>query len=96
MKSLAAILCLSVLLVGVTEMFALPTAWPEEPVNTDPQGLAIEGYDTVTYFTHGKPLKGSKEFTYQWMGAQWRFASTEHLNLFKSNPEKYAPQYGGY
>jgi YHS domain-containing protein len=30
------------------------------------------------------------------MGAEWRFASAEHLDLFKSNPEKYAPQYGGY
>jgi len=96
MKSSAAILCLGVLLVAVRGVLALPTAWAEEPINTDPQGLAIKGYDPVAYFTQGKPLKGSEEFTYQWMGAQWRFASAEHLDLFKSNPEKYAPQYGGY
>jgi YHS domain-containing protein len=48
------------------------------------------------YFTQGKALKGTERFTYQWMGAEWRFASAEHLDMFRSNPEKYAPQYGGY
>jgi YHS domain-containing protein len=96
MKSLATILCLGVLLVAAIGMLALPTARAEEPINTDPQGLAIKGYDPVAYFTQGKPLKGSEEFTYQWMGVEWRFASAEHLDLFKSNPEEYAPQYGGY
>jgi hypothetical protein len=30
------------------------------------------------------------------MGAKWKFASQAHLDQFKANPEKYAPQYGGY
>jgi len=96
MKSLAKSLYLGVLLVAVIGVFILLTAWAKEPINTDPQGLAIKGYDPVAYFTQAKPLKGSEEFTYQWMGAEWRFASAEHLDLFRSNPEKYAPQYGGY
>jgi YHS domain-containing protein len=96
MRSLAAVLCLGVLLVAVIGMLALPTAWAKEPINTDTQGLAIKGYDPVAYFNQGKSLKGSEELTYQWMGGEWRFASAEHLDLFKSNPEKYAPQYGGY
>lgn len=58
--------------------------------------LMIDGYDPVTYFTEGKPVKGLKEFEYQWMEATWRFASKENLELFKKEPEKYAPQYGGY
>jgi YHS domain-containing protein len=90
------ILCLGVLLIAVIGMVDLPTAWAVEPVNTDTQGLAIEGYDPVAYFDQGKPLKGTEKFTYQWMGAEWRFASAGHLDLFQSNPEKYAPQYGGY
>lgn len=59
-------------------------------------GIAIRGYDTVAYFTVGQPLEGKDEFSTQWSGATWKFASQEHLDLFMSSPEKYAPQYGGY
>lgn len=57
---------------------------------------AISGYDTVAYFTQNKAVKGSSNFKYSYKGATWYFSSNEHLNLFKSAPEKYAPQYGGY
>ncbi len=57
---------------------------------------AIRGYDTVAYFTESKAVKGSKEFTTNWNNADWYFSSKENLVLFKQNPEKYAPQYGGY
>jgi YHS domain-containing protein len=57
---------------------------------------AILGYDTVAYFTDGKPVKGSDSFTTSYMGAKWKFASQAHLDQFKAMPEKYAPQYGGY
>ncbi|BBM89483.1 hypothetical protein COTS27_01183 [Spirochaetota bacterium] len=56
----------------------------------------ISGYDTVAYFTQGTPTKGSKEHSYVWKDATWLFSSSEHLELFKADPEKYAPQYGGY
>ena len=58
--------------------------------------LTIKGYDPVAYFTQGKAVAGKKEFEYKWQDAKWRFANKDHLNLFTSNPEKYAPQYGGY
>jgi len=57
---------------------------------------AIGGYDPVAYFTDGKPVKGTEKFMHSWNGAQWKFSSQEHLDLFKKSPEKYAPQYGGY
>jgi len=57
---------------------------------------AIRGYDTVAYFTEGKPVKGSDEFTTEYNQATWLFSSQENLDLFVANPEKYAPQYGGY
>jgi len=59
-------------------------------------GLAVDGYDPVAYFTDGKPVEGSKEFTLDWNGATWRFASAAHRDEFRQAPEKYAPQYGGY
>lgn len=74
------------------------------PVNTlkrglisdTPTGVAINGYDTVAYFTDKKPVKGSDAHTTRWNGATWKFASKEHLDLFKASPDQYAPQYGGY
>lgn len=59
-------------------------------------GVAINGYDTVAYFTDGKPVKGGDAFVHEWNGAKWKFASQQHLDLFKAEPDKYAPQYGGY
>jgi len=41
-------------------------------------------------------LKGSEEFTYEWLGTPWHFASKKHQEMFMSEPVKYAPQYGGY
>lgn len=68
-----------------------------DPIRTTLFGnLAVEGYDTVAYFIDNKATKGKKDFQFEWHGANWRFSSEEHLNLFKQMPEKYAPQYGGY
>jgi len=57
---------------------------------------AIKGYDTVAYFTEGKPVEGKSDFSTDYNEATWLFASQQHLDLFLANPEKYAPQYGGY
>ncbi len=57
---------------------------------------AIKGYDPVAYFTQNKPVKGAADITFEWNGATWHFASAENRDLFKGNPEKYAPQYGGW
>lgn len=74
-----------------------PQAFALDKINTTFWGnLAIEGYDPVAYFTKNKAVEGKKQHELEWMGATWRFSSAEHLALFKENPEKYAPQYGGY
>ena len=70
--------------------------WAKKPINTNWMGLAVKGYDTVAYFTEGKPVKGKKEFEYKWQDAKWRFSTARHLDMFKADPEKYAPKYGGY
>ncbi|MBT9311485.1 YHS domain-containing (seleno)protein [Leptothoe kymatousa] len=59
-------------------------------------GVAILGADPVAYFTVGEYTPGSGEFTYEWEGALWQFASAENRDLFAANPEDYAPQYGGF
>lgn len=65
-------------------------------VNTNTNGFAIHGYDTVAYFTIGKYIEGKKNLAYEWMGAKWLFTNKEHKELFIENPDKYAPRYGGY
>ena len=73
------------------------SAFADDSVNTGYfGGVAIMGYDPVAYFTDGKAVKGSEEYSYDWLGAPWHFASKEHQEMFMSEPAKYSPQYGGY
>jgi YHS domain-containing protein len=58
--------------------------------------LAVGGYDAVAYFEDGAPVKGQKEFAFQYEDATWLFSSADNLEQFKEDPEAYAPQYGGY
>jgi len=66
-----------------------------DPVYTH-GGLAIRGYDPVAYHQESQPVKGSLQFSYQWMGATWLFASADNRDRFQAEPERYAPKYGGY
>ena len=71
---------------------------PPAPVNAvnTVKGIALKGYDPVAYFATGRPTPGTDEFTEPWKGATYRFASADNRELFKADPEKYLPQYGGY
>ena len=64
-------------------------------VRTNRKGLALKGYDPVAYFTIGEPTKGKEDLSYEWSGAEWRFATEEHREMFTVDPAKYAPQFGG-
>ena len=68
----------------------------DHAVNIDQTGLAIDGYDPVTYFTTGKPMKGDFQITAEHDGATYRFVSEQNRDRFRQNPSRYAPQYGGY
>ena len=65
-------------------------------VNANDNDIAIKGYDTVSYFTELSPVKGSNKFTSAYNGAIYQFSTAENRDLFKADPSKYAPQYGGY
>lgn len=69
---------------------------PVLPLNRTSDGLAIKGYDPVAYVTEGMAVPGLAENEFVWKGAVWRFATSEHKALFKLDPERYAPRYGGY
>lgn len=78
-------------------LYTLPAFALDDAVSTGFfNDIAIDGYDTVAYFTQGKAVSGEKKFQFLWRDANWRFSSQENLDLFKQNPVKYAAQYGGY
>ncbi|MEP4892470.1 MAG: YHS domain-containing (seleno)protein [Aliiglaciecola sp.] len=87
---------LKALIFTVATLF-FTTANASDPIETGFfNNHAIYGYDTVAYFTQNKAVKGNKQITYDWRGAQWHFSTEEHKAMFVANPEKFAPQYGGY
>jgi hypothetical protein len=57
--------------------------------------VAIQGYDVVSYFTEGKPVKGSADISVPYDDAKWQFANTSHKDMFAADPDRYMPQYGG-
>ena len=86
------------MMIAAVGMFAAApgtAATPALPVSAE-SGVAIRGYDPVAFFTLGKPQEGSAEHNFVYEGATWRFASAENLARFKSDPARYAPQFGGY
>lgn len=78
-------------LIFTTQVYA------EAPIYTGFfSNVAVSGYDTVAYFTEGKPVEGRSEYSTSYQDAEWRFSSKENLEMFIAAPDKYAPQYGGY
>jgi YHS domain-containing protein len=78
---------------AATETDALPTVALK--IYAD-DGIALGGTDPVAYFEQGQPVEGTADFEIEWAGVTWRFANAEHRDRFLSNPEQYAPQYGGF
>src|SRR5690348_15868702 len=68
---------------------------PIAPVNSE-HGLAIKGYDPVSYFTTGKPTQGLARFSISYKGITYHIASAEHRHRFVEMLQKFLPQYGGY
>ena len=63
---------------------------------TNENGVILGGYDAVSYFTENAAVEGSAEFTAVHNNAIYYFSSSDNRDLFNANPEKYAPQYGGF
>ena len=93
-KAISKVVISAFLIAGLT-ISALASE-QQKPLNVGQDGVAIKGYDTVAYFTENRPLKGSSEFAHSWRNAKWYFASDEHRDLFAADPERYAPQFGGF
>jgi len=76
--------------------FAVSSLRADPKPNVDGQGVGIQGYDPVAFFTDGKPVSGSEQFQGSYHGVTYHFASAEHQAMFEKDPAKYEPQFGGY
>src|ERR1051325_2946286 len=89
MKKLAIISALLVVLVTAA-------AAQKRLINTDKNGLALQGYDPVAYFSENRPVRGNAQFQSSYNGGTYYFASATNKATFDSNPKKYEPQFGGF
>ncbi len=64
--------------------------------NTEKNGLAIQGYDPVAYFESNKAIEGKSSINFLVDGITYYFSTPQNKELFRANPSKYEPQYGGW
>ena len=80
------------LLVGIP----IGSVFGFRPISVSKENVALNGYDTVAYFKEDRAVPGSAIYRIMWKGAYWHFSTKTNMRLFENNPEKYAPEYGGY
>ncbi len=95
-RTILGLVSVGVIVVAVAGFFGFSSEANIPAYNVDDASVAIHGYDTVAYFTEGQPTKGRSEFEHVWEDARWHFASANNRDLFATNPDRYAPKFGGY
>jgi YHS domain-containing protein len=83
-------------ILSVLSLFVYANLFAQQDEIYVKDNAAIGGYDVVSYFKDGRPVKGSSEFSVMYKGTNWIFSNKANADLFKATPEKYEPQYGGY
>ena len=95
MMRLLCLFLLGSMVVSATD--ALPLARAEHwYFNATDEGLALNGYDVVAYFTEGEAKPGDTAISAEYGGLTYRFADEAHRDAFRAAPEQYLPQYGGF
>ena len=87
---------LPVMLIVTFIVMWTSTGMAFDEVNKTFFGVAIKGYDTVAYHIENRAVKGKSKFSHKWNDAKWYFVNADNRDLFAADPERYAPQYGGY
>ncbi|KMO39992.1 hypothetical protein VQ02_09130 [Methylobacterium variabile] len=91
---------------GLLSLLAAATARPargETPLGVpalyaaDPlTGLALRGFDPVSYRLGPEPRAGLAAHEFVWSGLVWRFSGAANRAAFTRSPDTYAPRLGGY
>ncbi|MEZ0486360.1 YHS domain-containing (seleno)protein [Fibrella aquatica] len=95
MKTLPLALFLFTMLTSLQGIAQSNPAVRKQQFNLD-NGLAIQGYDPVAYFSQKKAVKGIASQSYSIKNVTYRFSTVANLKAFQEHPERYEPQYGGW
>ena len=77
-------------------LIAAPALLAAEMDTATGKRVALQGYDPVSYFTNGRPEKGSPQFSAAFDDATYWFKTAEHQAMFVADAQRYAPQFGGF
>ena len=69
---------------AVAFQYSLAAAHADDATNH----IAIQGYDVVSYFTDGKPVKGSSDISLPYDDSKWQFANASHKEMFAADPDQ--------
>jgi YHS domain-containing protein len=90
------LLSLFILIAVIAKISGItPISLNVHPAVYQTSGVALAGYDPVSYFQNG-PAEGSPTISTEWGGVNWYFSSETNKSLFLAAPENYLPQFGGY
>jgi YHS domain-containing protein len=73
-----------------------PPELRRQSFNVDKDGLALQGYDPISYLDKAGPKEGRKEHSFAYRGVTYRFATAENKAKFEADPAKFEPPYGGW
>lgn len=94
------VIAISVVVIGIlgfaTVKKVSPVGWGIWGTTNTSSGIALHGYDPVSYFDDGAPVPGQESITVEWRDAVWRFANADNKERFAANPDQFAPQFGGF
>ncbi|WP_420402636.1 YHS domain-containing (seleno)protein [Nisaea sp.] len=94
-------LFLVVLAIGLAAAVSREPQTKEHGAQVEPSlsvrdGLAINGYDPVAYFSDYAAIRGEEALSVEFDGARILFAAPENRDRFLQDPDKYLPQFGGF
>jgi YHS domain-containing protein len=72
------------------------SAFASSQVSLNKAGVAIEGYDPVSYFSEAGPQKGDSKYQSKQSDAIYLFVNQANKDKFEKEPGKYIPQFGGW
>ena len=98
-KGFRSVMALSVCLCSFAVFAAgdvFASAQSRRIVTDSVSGYAIYGFDPVAYYTEHAAVHGKREYEHVWNGVSWLFSTRANLEVFKADPDVYAPAYGGH
>jgi hypothetical protein len=92
----AGVVQLAIWAMGIWVAIVASMARAEQPLYFSQAGVAVNGFDVVSYFVNDAPVTGSRDQSVMWKGAVWQFSSARNREMFEADPRAFAPQFGGY